>query len=71
MKKEIILISLQRLKTFLAQCKELFAAKDHSHSVATEQKDGFMSSDSVKDIKSIITKLNNYGDINTIDGGEL
>lgn len=70
MKKEIILISLQRLKTFLAQCKELFAAKDHSHSVATEQKDGFMSSGFVKDIEAIIEKLNNFGRLTDFDGGE-
>lgn len=70
MKKEIVVISLQRLKTFLAQCVERFAAKDHTHDIATEQKDGFMSSNSVKDIEAIIAKLNNFGKLVDFDGGE-
>lgn len=61
MKKEIVVVSLQRLKTFLVQCVERFAEKDHTHDIATEQKDGFMSSNSVKDIEAIIAKLNNFG----------
>lgn len=69
MKNEIIVISLQRLKTFLSQCTERFAAKIHSHDVATEQKDGFMSSNSVKDIEAIIAKLNNFGRLTDCDGG--
>lgn len=70
MKKEIVVVSLQRLKTFLAQCVEKFALKDHLHTVATEQKDGFMSSNSVKDIEAIIAKLNNFGKLVDFDGGE-
>ena len=70
MKKEIVVVSLQRLKTFLAQCMEKFALKDHLHNVATEQNDGFMSSNSVKDIEAIIAKLNNFGKLVDFDGGE-
>lgn len=69
-KKSLTIISLQRLNTFLAQCKKFFAPKDHSHDNADLDNDGFMSSGSYVDLQAMMDEIKALKKTKEYDGGK-
>ena len=65
-----IYVGLQGLKILWNKCKDFFAEKDHDHLTATEDRNGFMSSASVKKIEAISEKLDELTRVADFDGGE-